>query len=59
MPTTGQFRLLPDDYADMRSRLRDLLQRWGLWTADEVDEVARFVEREMVDFCRDRKTSAK
>lgn len=59
MPTTDQFRLSPDVYADMRSRLRDLLQRWGLWTADEVDEVARFVEREMVHFCRDRKTSAK
>lgn len=36
------------DYEDMKKRLREMLQQWGMWTNEELDKVAQFVEREVV-----------
>lgn len=43
-------RMSPPAYAAMKLRLRSLLQNWGLWTDDELEEVATFVERDAVSF---------
>jgi hypothetical protein len=37
-----------DDYQAMKARLHNLSRQWGLWADDEIEEVARFVEHEIV-----------
>jgi hypothetical protein len=41
-------RMPAASYDAMKKRLREVLQHWGIWTPDELEVVATFVEREVV-----------
>ena len=46
-------------YNAMKKRLREVLQHSGVWTNEEVEEVAAFVEREAVLYAAQVQTELK